>query len=64
MAEIAARDNVTDNYVSNLIHLAWLPPHKSLIWRAIRQPPAAKIQCSPATLMSYGESRRDARGRR
>ena len=24
MAEIAARDNVTDNYVSNLIHLAWL----------------------------------------
>ena len=28
MAEIAARDNITDNYVSNLIHLAWLPPHQ------------------------------------
>ena len=26
MAEIAVRENVTDNYVSNLIHLAWLSP--------------------------------------
>ena len=26
MAEIATRENITDNYVSNLIHLAWLPP--------------------------------------
>jgi site-specific DNA recombinase len=26
MAEIAARENITDNYISNLIHLAWLPP--------------------------------------
>jgi site-specific DNA recombinase len=26
MAEIALRENVTDNYVNNLIHLAWLPP--------------------------------------
>src|ERR1700687_51482 len=26
MAEIAARENITDNYVSNLIHLAWLSP--------------------------------------
>jgi hypothetical protein len=26
MAEIAAREDITDNYVSNLIHLAWLPP--------------------------------------
>jgi DNA invertase Pin-like site-specific DNA recombinase len=26
MAEIAVRQNVTDNYVSNLIHLAWLSP--------------------------------------
>ena len=24
MAEIAVRENITDNYVSNLIHLAWL----------------------------------------
>jgi hypothetical protein len=28
MAEIATRENITDNYVSNLIHLAWLPPHQ------------------------------------
>jgi site-specific DNA recombinase len=28
MAEIAARENITDNYVSNLIHLAWLPPRQ------------------------------------
>ena len=26
MAEIAVRENITDNYVSDLIHLAWLPP--------------------------------------
>jgi site-specific DNA recombinase len=26
MAEIAVRENITDNYVSNLIHLAWLSP--------------------------------------
>ena len=26
MAEIAAREQITDNYVSNLIHLAWLSP--------------------------------------
>jgi site-specific DNA recombinase len=26
MAEIANRESITDNYVSNLIHLAWLPP--------------------------------------
>jgi hypothetical protein len=26
MAEIAARENITDNYVGNLIHLAWLAP--------------------------------------
>jgi hypothetical protein len=26
MTEIAARENITDNYVSNLIHLAWLSP--------------------------------------
>jgi DNA invertase Pin-like site-specific DNA recombinase len=28
MAEIAARENITDNYVSNLIHLAWLSPQQ------------------------------------
>ena len=26
IAEIAVRENITDNYVSNLIHLAWLSP--------------------------------------
>src|SRR6202035_475089 len=26
MAEIAVLENITDNYVSNLIHLAWLSP--------------------------------------
>jgi hypothetical protein len=26
MAEIAVRENIADNYVSNLIHLAWLSP--------------------------------------
>jgi hypothetical protein len=26
MAEIAVREHITDNYVSNLIHLAWLSP--------------------------------------
>jgi site-specific DNA recombinase len=26
MAEIAVRENITDNYVSNLIHLTWLSP--------------------------------------
>jgi hypothetical protein len=26
MAEIAIHENITDNYISNLIHLAWLSP--------------------------------------
>src|SRR5260370_40764451 len=26
MAELAVSENITDNYVSNLIHLAWLSP--------------------------------------
>jgi hypothetical protein len=26
LADIAMRENITDNYVSNLIHLAWLSP--------------------------------------
>lgn len=28
MAEIAVSENITDNYISNLIHLAWLPPRQ------------------------------------
>jgi hypothetical protein len=27
MAQIAIGENITDNYVSNLIHLAWLSPN-------------------------------------
>ncbi|WP_246709486.1 hypothetical protein [Bradyrhizobium sp. 6(2017)] len=39
MAQIAAQENITDNYVSNLIHLAWLPPQASAAdigWRSDR----------------------------
>jgi site-specific DNA recombinase len=28
MAQIAVRESITDNYVSNLIPLAWLSPHQ------------------------------------
>jgi site-specific DNA recombinase len=28
MAQIAIRESITDNYVSNLVHLAWLSPHQ------------------------------------
>ena len=28
MTQIATRENVTDNYVGNFIHLAWLSPHE------------------------------------
>jgi site-specific DNA recombinase len=28
MAQIAIRESITDNYISNLIHLAWLSPHQ------------------------------------
>ena len=28
MAQIAVRESITDNYVSNLIHLAWLSPQQ------------------------------------
>ena len=28
MAQIAVRESITDNYVSNLIHPAWLSPHQ------------------------------------
>jgi site-specific DNA recombinase len=39
MAEIAVRENITDNYVSNLIHLAWLSP--DLISRVLDGDPEA-----------------------
>jgi site-specific DNA recombinase len=39
MAEIAVRENITDNYVSNLIHLAWLSP--DLVGRVLDGDPEA-----------------------
>jgi hypothetical protein len=57
MAEIAVREGITDNYVSHLIHLAWLSPdlvsrvlegviRRRLRWRGPR--------CSLATPTLYG----------
>jgi hypothetical protein len=48
MAEIALRENITDNYVSNLIHLAWLSP--DLIGRVIDGDPAATALAKAAML--------------
>jgi site-specific DNA recombinase len=39
MAEIATREGITDNYVSNLIHLAWLSP--DLVGRVLEGDPEA-----------------------
>jgi hypothetical protein len=39
MAEIAVREGITDNYVSNLIHLAWLSP--DLVGRVLDGDPEA-----------------------
>ena len=39
MAEIAVREGITDNYVSNLIHLAWLSP--DLVSRILEGDPEA-----------------------
>jgi site-specific DNA recombinase len=39
MAEIALRESITDNYVSNLIHLAWLSP--DLVGRVLDGEPDA-----------------------
>jgi site-specific DNA recombinase len=41
MAEIAKRDNITDNYVSNLIHLAWLSPKQ--VDRVLDGEPSATV---------------------
>jgi DNA invertase Pin-like site-specific DNA recombinase len=48
MAEIAARENITDNYVSNLIHLAWLSP--DLIGRVLEGDPEATALARAAML--------------
>jgi hypothetical protein len=53
MAEIALRENITDNYVSNLIHLAWLSGFWTVIrsqlrWRGSRCSRANPIRCGDA----------------
>jgi hypothetical protein len=48
MAEIAVCENITDNYVSNLIHLAWLSP--DLIGRVLDGDPGATAVARAAML--------------
>ncbi|MCU1340490.1 MAG: site-specific recombinase, invertase Pin s [Bryobacterales bacterium] len=48
MAEIAVRENITDNYVSNLIHLAWLSP--DLVGRVLDGDPEATALARGAML--------------
>ena len=48
MAEIAVRENITDNYVSNLIHLAWLSP--DIVDRVLGGDPAATAVARAAML--------------
>jgi site-specific DNA recombinase len=48
MAEIAVRENITDNYVSNLIHLAWLSP--DIVGRVVDGDPEATALARSAML--------------
>lgn len=48
MAEIAVRENITDNYVSNLIHLAWLSP--DIVDRVLDGDPEATVLARAAML--------------
>ena len=48
MAEIAFREDITDNYVSNLIHLAWLSP--DLVDRVLEGDPEATALARAAML--------------
>ena len=48
MAEIAVRENITDNYVSNLIHLAWLSP--DIVGRVVDGDPEATALARAAML--------------
>jgi site-specific DNA recombinase len=48
MAEIAIRENITDNYVSNLVHLAWLSP--DLVCRVLDGDPEATALARTAML--------------
>jgi site-specific DNA recombinase len=48
MAEIATREDITDNYVSNLIHLAWLSP--DIVRRVLEGDPEATASARGAML--------------
>jgi hypothetical protein len=48
MAQIAIGENITDNYVSNLIHLAWLSP--DLVGRVLDGDPEATVLARGALL--------------
>ena len=54
MAEIAVRENITDNYVSNLIHLAWLSP--DIVVRVLEGDPAATALARGAMLTRKSEA--------
>ena len=54
MAEIAVRENITDNYVSNLIHLAWLSP--DIVGRVLEGDPAATALARGAMLTRKSEA--------
>jgi site-specific DNA recombinase len=53
MAEIATREDITDNYVSNLIHLAWLSP--DLVGRVMDGNPEATASARGAMLTRKSE---------
>jgi len=54
MAKIAVRENITDNYVSNLIHLAWLTP--GIVDRVLGGDPAATAVARAAMLTRKSET--------
>ena len=54
MAEIAVREGITDNYVSNLIHLAWLSP--DLVSRVLEGDPEATSVARTAMLTRKSDS--------
>jgi site-specific DNA recombinase len=63
MAEIAVRENITDNYVSNLIHLAWLSP--DLVGRVLDGDPEATALARGAMLTRKSDAvwRQSRKGR-
>jgi len=54
MAEIATGENITDNYVSNLIHLAWLSP--DIVDQVLEGEPAATAVARAAMLSRKSEA--------